>query len=238
MPAGRTILSKFSRNKRNIQKVVVVKPKRKRKRGPKLGALLKKKMMVKLRYVDTVSLNAGSAAIVNHNFSANGIFDPDTTGTGHQPLLHDEYALLYSRYRVTSSTIKVTPIISAVTNQVPALWGCFLDDNGTLSYSSATQAIEDKTRTRQWRLMQQPLNGAQNNANNRPVIAKFNAKRDIAHDSDTGTAFGGNPTGVPLTQFYVIWSGSVLGNDPGLTEFMIELEYTCELTEPLVVTPS
>ncbi len=236
MAAGK--FKKMTFKSKKVQKVVIVKPRRRRRRGPKLGALLKKKMMVKLRYVDTVSLNAGSAAIVNHNFSANGIFDPDVTGTGHQPLLHDEYALLYARYRVTKSTIKVTPIVSATTNQIPALWGCFLDDNGTLSYSSATQAIEDKTRTKQWRLMEMPLNGANNNANNRPIIARFNSKRDVAKDFDVGSVFGANPTGNPTTQFYVIWSGSILGNDPGLTEFMVELEYTCELTEPLVVTPS
>lgn len=65
-----------------VQKVVVVKPTRKRRRGPRLGALLSPKKMVKLRYVDTVSINPGAAAVLPHFFSANGIFDPDETGTG------------------------------------------------------------------------------------------------------------------------------------------------------------
>jgi len=33
-------------------------------------------------------------------FNLNSIFDPDRTGTGHQPYGHDTFQTLYNRYRV------------------------------------------------------------------------------------------------------------------------------------------
>jgi hypothetical protein len=38
----------------------------------------------------------------------NSIFDPDLTGVGHQPQLHDQLALLYSKYLVMSCSYKIT----------------------------------------------------------------------------------------------------------------------------------
>jgi len=37
----------------------------------------------------------------------NSIFDPDRTGTGHQPLGHDQLELLYNRYRVFAVSWRV-----------------------------------------------------------------------------------------------------------------------------------
>lgn len=35
-----------------------------------------------------------------HQFRTNSLNDPDLSGVGHQPLSHDQFALLYNRYRV------------------------------------------------------------------------------------------------------------------------------------------
>lgn len=48
----------------------------------------------------------GSLAI--YNFSANGIYDPNTTGTGHQPIGFDQMMLMYEQYTVVRSHIRVT----------------------------------------------------------------------------------------------------------------------------------
>lgn len=83
MVGGRMTL--FRKRSRKVQKVQIVKKKRKRK-GPRITRMLKNKTVAKLRYVDLISVDAGSAAIASHVYSANGIFDPDVTGTGQ--LLH------------------------------------------------------------------------------------------------------------------------------------------------------
>jgi len=45
---------------------------------------------------------------VSYFFTANGMFDPDITGTGHQPMGFDQMMLLYNQCTVVRSSITVT----------------------------------------------------------------------------------------------------------------------------------
>lgn len=81
------------------------------------------RMSTVLKYNTNFSLNptAGSMGATGTNiwqFTSNGLYDPDITGTGHQPLYFDNYAALYSRYKVKYATIKVTCINHTVNTSV------------------------------------------------------------------------------------------------------------------------
>lgn len=69
-----------ARSRKSVQKVQIVKSKRKRRK--RMDVLVKNKFTTVLKYVDVISINPGSAATTSHVFRANGIFDPDLTGTG------------------------------------------------------------------------------------------------------------------------------------------------------------
>jgi hypothetical protein len=43
-----------------------------------------------------------------YTFNANGLFDPDQTGTGHQPLGYDQFTPDYNRYRVLKVHYDIT----------------------------------------------------------------------------------------------------------------------------------
>lgn len=58
------------------------------------------RQICKMKYSQAVQTNVGSA--YNYQFNLNSIYDPDRTGTGHQPYGHDTMATLYNRYRVIS----------------------------------------------------------------------------------------------------------------------------------------
>lgn len=64
---------------------------------------------VTLTYADsklfTISMAGGSAQQV---WAANSIYDPDVTGTGHQPLLRDLWASQYDYYAVLAARYKFT----------------------------------------------------------------------------------------------------------------------------------
>lgn len=66
------------------------------------------KRIVKMRYVGNFSLDPSAQAPAWHIFSANSIFDPDSTSIGHQPYGHDQYQALYNHYTVLGSKITVT----------------------------------------------------------------------------------------------------------------------------------
>jgi hypothetical protein len=63
------------------------------------------KLKAHLKYVTYATLAAGVTPGVNV-YSANGCYDPDITGAGHQPRGFDQLIALYDHYVVTKSHIK------------------------------------------------------------------------------------------------------------------------------------
>lgn len=62
----------------------------------------------KLLYTDGVLLaTSAGVGFTTYSFRANSLFDPDYTGTGHQPYRYDQLATIYQKYRVVSSKITV-----------------------------------------------------------------------------------------------------------------------------------
>lgn len=63
----------------------------------------------KLPYFESAfSLTGTGGVIQQYVFSANGVYDPNITGTGHQPLGFDTMMLYYEQYTVVSSRITIT----------------------------------------------------------------------------------------------------------------------------------
>ncbi len=61
----------------------------------------------KLRYSDSFQLASTSGAVTSYVFAANGLYDPNVTGTGHQPMGFDDMMLFYNHYTVLRCTIQV-----------------------------------------------------------------------------------------------------------------------------------
>lgn len=76
-------------------------------------------MFVTLRYVDTWSSNASTGAAA-WDLTTNGLFDPDITFVGSQPLSFDQWTAMYQRYLVLESCITVTLTSRAVSNSARA----------------------------------------------------------------------------------------------------------------------
>jgi len=64
------------------------------------------RMFIKMKYAAFLTLTpVGSTD--DYVFRGNSIFDPDLTGTGHQPLSHDQWQLFFLSYRVRASAIDI-----------------------------------------------------------------------------------------------------------------------------------
>jgi len=61
----------------------------------------------KVPYFETVTFAGSVSAVAAYLFSTNGCFDPNVTGTGHQPNGFDEVMKFYNHYTVVSSKIRV-----------------------------------------------------------------------------------------------------------------------------------
>lgn len=58
-----------------------------------------------MKYSETFSLSTLTSFC---RLNLNSIFDPNRSGTGHQPYAHDTFASLYNRYRVISTKWVIT----------------------------------------------------------------------------------------------------------------------------------
>jgi hypothetical protein len=63
-----------------------------------------------LTYYESVNMTAASAATASYVYSANGLYDPNITGTGHQPAGFDQMMLFYEHYTVVKAKIIVQMI--------------------------------------------------------------------------------------------------------------------------------
>jgi len=59
-------------------------------------------------YEQQVARTQGAGLITSYFFTANGLFDPNITGTGHQPMGFDTMMTYYEQYTVMRSKISVT----------------------------------------------------------------------------------------------------------------------------------
>lgn len=87
----------------------------------------------------TVVSTAGSN--VGYIVSCNGMFDPDISGTGHQPMYFDNCSAIYDHYTVVKSKIKWTLIPSVNSYTSGAQFATYIDDDasGVASINAAAE---------------------------------------------------------------------------------------------------
>ncbi len=180
----------------------------------------------RLRYVESITLNPGVAAIAFHYFRANSLFDPDFTGVGHQPMNYDQISIGYQHYTVFQAKIRMSYIKQSVSGAVPGIFGIFLDDNTTPGYLSAEAIIESNQRNSKWR----QTAGVEDI--NRSIQIGFDAKKFFGASSLSAAQYRPAVTASPVEgAFFCCYLGDIGGNDPSLESFMIEIEYTALFSE-------
>lgn len=91
-------------------------------------------------FENSINLDPTLAGVGWYNFSANGLYDPNITGTGHQPLGFDQMMLMYDHYTVIGAKITVTFI--NIDGTYPMIVGIKVADD-VQSSSDLTQIIEN-----------------------------------------------------------------------------------------------
>lgn len=111
-----------------------------------LGKGFPKKLTMTHKYYENISAGFSSTtgAINSYLFSCNSLFDPNITGTGHQPMFFDQMSAIYDHYVVIGSKCKfiVTP---ETTTTNTSRCAAYIDDNGTVTTTSL-DAIAEQTQ--------------------------------------------------------------------------------------------
>lgn len=153
------------------------------------------RLKTKLIYADVVQLQASAGNPGIWQFRMNSLFDPDLTGTGHQPQWFDQLAAVYARYRVNFAKITATFVPNNVndteTNDTgPYIIGISTNQNATFSAANYAALLENPNTE------STVLVDKQGGNNMKTLSADYNPKRDFdisPLDGDLLTAVNANP---------------------------------------------
>jgi hypothetical protein len=158
----------------------------------------------------------------DQQFRLNSIFDPDYSGTGHQPLAHDQWALFYNHYVVTKCSWEVT-IVPQVGNVVA---GFYVSDDAAIPTASASNLTELGAQT--------GLGTPQLPITLRGEVdvgewLKRGASGGLTLDSSLRSTFGADPSEVIFgTLFASVVSGTATQN----VDYLYTLTFDVILMEP------
>lgn len=97
-----------------------------------IGQIVPDQLVTSLTYASVVQFSPGVGA-EDRQFNLNSIFDPDRSGTGHQPMGRDQLTNFYNRYRVSDCRWVVDVMPGAGTG---AICSVIIPNNETTSLSS------------------------------------------------------------------------------------------------------
>lgn len=189
------------------------------------------KLRTKVVYSDGVSLNPGSVAVAKNSYSLNGLFDPDITGTGHQPMGFDNYMGVYSKYTVLATYMKVTLCVSD-SNSVA--FGILVHDGGQGIPTSLPVYLEMQGQCK-YELVSL---GASTVGQKLPVVF---TKRYIAKElmrSYGDDTLSGDASNNPSAQLYgTVFVGGLGAADAGAQFLQVKIVYDVEFHNPIVNQP-
>lgn len=181
-----------------------------------LGKGFPKQLQITHRYVDQFSLTSNVGTVGSYFLSCNGMFDPNVSGTGHQPLYFDQMTALYDQYCVIGSSIKVTMFPSTGSTSGVACVLYVNDDNA--SPANFQTLAEQTTATIKYM--------AFNNSDPLVMTKKWSAKKYFGGAVLANDELQGNATGNPVEQsFFNIAIQSANQTDTLSVVVMVELSY-------------
>lgn len=149
-------------------------------------------------YAERVTLTCDGSGRASFSFNANSLYDPNASGTGHQPLYFDQLTTIYDHYTVLKSTIRVAFNSDASSTAANGIsFGVIVDDDATPPTSNFSSFAE--RRMGSWQTFQYP--GSQ------PKDIYYTADMKAIHGSVIGNDnLQGSATASPveITSF-IVW---------------------------------
>lgn len=184
-------------------------------------------LLTKLRYKEQQTLTASSGLIASIVYSANGIYDPNISQTGHQPMYRDAYANIYNSYVVIGSRIRAT-FVNEVDGQTLVV-GILGDDNDVNSSNITEKGEQNFSFT--------DIIGSSQGGRNSTTIENYYdpllhlgvAAKD---DGQSVTGMGSNPANQWCYHMFAAASDLTTSE----VRVWVDIEYTVKCSE--LITPS
>ncbi len=189
------------------------------------------RLRTRLTYCDvfTVTTSVGPG-LGNAIFNLNGLFDPDSTGVGHQPLGYDQLSALYGKYRVINTGWEISVLPTGVTPS-SSLHLVVVPTNTATAFTVFTTAAEQT-------YSQVKIFNTYNPCVIRGGIdlAQLNGKTHQSYMADDTTAANttANPAEVLALHCMVLEPAGT-----GITiRYQVKLNFDCEFSDPVQLAQS
>jgi len=192
------------------------------------------KKIVKLRYVEYVSVDAGSATIASQVFLANSIHDPNSTGGGHQPMGTDQWFNVFDHATVIGSKITAQYMHKVTTNATHMIeWGILLSDDG----NHATTATDLQELLEQRGVRSRMGGIVYDAAKSMPRMStQFSAKKFFSKSAIVGDALYRHSISAAPTElaYFELWAvpATQQAVNPDPVTFRVTIDYIVVFTEP------
>lgn len=184
----------------------------------RFGLGLPKKCIVVHKYADICNLTSTLGALAIQRFSANGMYDPDITSTGHQPLYFDQFTPLYNHYIVIGSkiSIEVCPQGNAEDSYLISL---MINDDTSVP-SGNINALAEQSNGR-WKMI------PAHTTDTIKMSRSWSAKKFFGGSVLANTNLQGTVSTNPAEQsYYDVGLQSTLGGNTVAVAIRVNIEYT------------
>lgn len=181
--------------------------------------------MAKLRYVEQNTQTSTTGGLQTWVWSANGLYDPNISSTGHQPMGFDQWANLFNHYVVLGSKITIR-VSQRDGSSNPFYYGVILTDDSSAPYSTYSSYIEAKKGTFRY--------SAQGQQKPVTVMSKYSAKKfyNITDVKDNLDRIGAPVTANPDDQgYFTTWIQTTNATTQAV-EALVVIDYIVMFSEP------
>lgn len=200
---------------------------------PRFSVLPQKRRAVHRYHEKNLALNPGLAGILaEYVFVANGMYDPNLTGSGHQPIGFDQMNLFYNQHHVIGSRIVVT-IISQETTY-PGIVGIYANSTAALTSSSIDTIIEQGNGVFST-VLTKDLPQSSSTLQFSFSTAKFSGSSKVLSDDNLAGSSSANPT---TSFYYHIVAAPIPNVDMTSCYLDVLIEYVSIWSDPKEVTGS
>lgn len=168
-----------------------------------------------LRYSDQITLNPSAGSNADYFFRANSIYDPDSSGVGHQPYGHDTLQTIYKHYMVDRAVITL----------IPTQFGNTVCTYGVKIAGDASGSSYHLIREGKGTTMSTTAVGARSV----PISRTYDKNKMWPVMKDSSAEFGSNPSADTNALFHIFMQGPNQSTDPGSVDFTVNITYyvTC-----------
>lgn len=188
--------------------------------------------IMSMKYVQRQAVAPVAGAVFDQVYRGNGMFDPDVTGTGHQPNGFDEWGAFYKVYRVFASKIQTRLVAAATGTAVATAEISIIPSVSSSDYVDVDPEIVRENPQGKGILVM-PGAGPQN-LNHYMTSEKMLGSK-INQNPDASSIF----STVPAQQWF--WHINIQAADESTTLDMVlysEITYYCELSQRTELTVS